>query len=219
MRLILFDLDETLIKGDSAGLWIEFCIQRGWLEKSSHQKLKFYQTQYQNSDLNMNDFIDFFLQSVEGRKIIEVQKLVDDFVKTQIKPYSEALKIVASFHNQRCIIISATADFLVAKIAQIFDIKEYIAIKCECIDDKFSGRSLGVHSFQEGKVYRLKEYLGKEYEKWMENSCFFSDSINDLALLGEVKEAIVCNGDAKLLQIAQKRNWKCLNFRLFQNAI
>lgn len=213
MKLVLFDLDETLIEGDSVKLWLEFCVREGALDEGFLKKAEFYQRQYHANSLDMDEFMSFFLQSVKNSSVEEIKSRADTFVKTQIKPYPKALSLLSSLQNHRRIIVSATADFLVERIAKMFGVEESIAIQTERIDGKFSGRSLGIHSFREGKVRRLRQYLGEEYEKWMENSTFYSDSINDLALLCEVKEPIVCNGDAQLLGIAKERGWRCVDFR------
>lgn len=138
--------------------------------------------------------------------------LVDEFIKIYIKPYEKAKELIIKYQDQRCIIISATAEFLVRKIASFLGVRESIAIKCERVGDKFSGKAYGIYSFKEGKVLRLKEYLGKDYEKWMKDSYFFSDSINDLPLLESVSKAFVCNGDEKILKIAKERKYEILTF-------
>ncbi|EDO8878067.1 HAD-IB family hydrolase [Campylobacter coli] len=212
MKLVLFDLDDTLIQGDSAKLWLKFCIEKGFLPKEYLKKIDFYQKQYHEKKLNMDEFMPFFLQSVKGEDEETVSLLVDEFIDKYIKPYEKAKMLITKYQNQRCIIISATAEFLVKKIASCSGIKESIAIKCELIDGKFSGKTRGVYSFKEGKVLRLKEYLGKDYEMWMKNSYFFSDSINDLPLLECVSKAFVCNGDEKLFELAKERKYEILNF-------
>ncbi|EOI0503991.1 HAD family hydrolase [Campylobacter coli] len=212
MKLVLFDLDDTLIQGDSAKLWLKFCIEKGLLPKEYLEKIEFYQKQYREKKLNMDEFMPFFLQSVKGEDEKKISLLVDEFIDKYIKPYEKAKTLIVKYQNQRCIVISATAEFLVKKIAFQLGIKESIAIKCELINGKFSGKTRGVYSFREGKVSRLKEYLGKDYEIWMKNSYFFSDSINDLPLLEYVSKAFVCNGDEKLLELAKERKYKILNF-------
>lgn len=99
--------------------------------------------------------------------------MIDEFINKYIKPYKKAKDLIIKYQNQRCIIISATAEFLVKKIASYLGVRESIAIKCELVDKKFSGKTEGIYSFKEGKVLRLKEYLGKDYEKWMKESYFF----------------------------------------------
>ncbi|EAJ5950219.1 HAD family phosphatase, partial [Campylobacter jejuni] len=141
-----------------------------------------------------------------------ISSLVDEFIKIYIKPYEKAKELIIKYQDQRCIIISATAEFLVRKIASFLGVRESIAIKCERVGDKFSGKAYGIYSFKEGKVLRLKEYLGKDYEKWMKDSYFFSDSINDLPLLESVSKAFVCNGDEKILKIAKERKYEILTF-------
>lgn len=149
MKLVLFDLDDTLIQGDSAKLWLKFCVEKGFLPQEYLEKIVFYQKQYQEKKLDM-----------------------DEFIKIYIKPYEKAKELIIKYQDQRCIIISATAEFLVRKIASFLGVRESIAIKCERVGDKFSGKAYGIYSFKEGKVLRLKEYLGKDYEKWMKDSFF-----------------------------------------------
>lgn len=212
MKLVLFDLDETLIKGDSTRLWLKFCIERGLLAKQNLERIDFFHKQYEEERLDMDEFMSFFLKAVKGKDEKLVSALVDEFIQKHIEFYERAKELVKSYEGQRRIVISATADFLVRKIALKLGIEEIIAMRCELVDNKFSGRALGVHTYREGKVLRLKEYLGEDYEKWMRVSYFFSDSINDLALLERVSKPVVCNADAKLLKIAKERNYELLNF-------
>lgn len=211
--LVLFDLDDTLINGDCAKLWINFCVEKKILNEAALEKNEAFKEQYKNNSLDMSEFVHFFLESVKDKSLKEVNFLVAEFIKKDIKPFKEALELVKSYKDERKIIISASADFLVKKIAKIFDIDEVIAINCELIADKFSGKTKGVYSFKDGKVLRLKQYLGKDYESLITNSIFYSDSINDLPLLESVKKPVVCNGDEKLLQIARQRGYEILNFK------
>lgn len=211
--LVLFDLDDTLINGDCAKLWINFCVEKKILNEAALEKNEAFKEQYKNNSLDMSEFMHFFLESVKNKHKDEVDKLVAEFIKKHIKPFKEALELVKSYKDERKIIISASADFLVKKIAKIFDIDEVVAINCELIADKFSGKTKGVYSFKDGKVLRLKQYLGKDYENLITNSIFYSDSINDLPLLESVKKPVVCNGDEKLLQIARQRGYEILNFK------
>lgn len=212
MKLVLFDLDETLIKGDSTRLWLKFCIERRLLAKQNLERIDFFHKQYEEERLDMEEFMSFFLKAVKGKDEKFVSALVDEFIQKHIEFYERAKELVKSYEGQRRIVISATADFLVRKIALKLGVEEIIAVKCELVDNKFSGRALGVYTYREGKVLRLKEYLGEDYEKWMKVSYFFSDSINDLALLERVSKPVVCNADAKLLKIAKERNYELLNF-------
>ena len=211
--LVLFDLDDTLINGDCAKLWINFCVEKKILNEAALEKNEAFKEQYKNNSLDMSEFMHFFLESVKDKSLQEVNFLVAEFIKKDIKPFKEALELVKSYKDERKIIISASADFLVKKIAKIFDIDEVIAINCELIADKFSGKTKGIYSFKEGKVLRLKQYLGKDYESLIKKSIFYSDSINDLPLLESVKKLVVCNGDEKLLQIARQRGYEILNFK------
>jgi len=212
--LILLDLDETLIKGDSAALWIEFCVKKGLLDKEAINKTQAFHALYNEGRLKMADFMHFFLSSIKNRSENEVENLVDEFIKAFIKPYEKALELIKKLkqENKRLIIISATADFLVSKIAKSLEINESIAIITERENGHFTGKTKGVFSFREGKIARLKEYLGDHFGILIKNASFYTDSINDLFLLELVKNPVVCNADEALRKIALERNYEILNF-------
>lgn len=115
MKLVLFDLDDTLIQGDSAKLWLKFCVEKGFLPQEYLEKIVFYQKQYQEKKFDMDEFMTFFLQSVKGKNEDRISSLVDEFIKIYIKPYEKAKELIIKYQDQRCIIISATAEFLVRK--------------------------------------------------------------------------------------------------------
>ena len=211
--LVLFDLDDTLIDGDCAKLWINFCVQKKLLSPAALEKNDFFKKEYENNSLNMKNFMDFFLESVKNKDKKVIDELVNDFIARDIKPFEKALELVRSYKKERKIIISASADFLVKKIAKLFDIKEVIAIECELVNDKFSGKTKGLYSFKEGKVLRLKQYLANDYESLIKDSVFYSDSINDLFLLEAVKRPVVCNANETFLQIAKEKGFESISFK------
>lgn len=210
--LALFDLDETLIAGDSAGKWIEFCVERKLVDSSFLEQLAAYAQQYKNKTIDMLAFMEFFLRIVAGLSESDVGALVAVFVPQKIAPlaYPSMREILHVHANDRKILISATTDFLVQPIAELFGISETIASQTERKNGIFTGHTKGVLSFGAGKVQRLQEYLGEDYKILIQDSCFYSDSINDLPLLESVKVPIVCNPDSLLAPIAQHRQWKCL---------
>lgn len=210
--MIIFDLDETLIKGDSARLWVEFCAKEGLMGADAAKKADAFHALYDEGRLDMAEFMRFFLGSVKGRSEDEIKNLVAKFIPAYIKPYKKALELVKALKNERQIIISATADFLVSQIAREFGIFECIAIQTERENGRFSGRTFGTFSFREGKITRLKEYLGKDYEALMQTASFYTDSMNDLFLLEAVKTPIACNPDPKLRQIGIERGYQILEF-------
>ena len=210
--LALFDLDETLIAGDSAGKWIEFCVERKLVDSSFLEQLAAYAQQYKNKTIDMLAFMEFFLRIVAGLSESDVGALVAVFVPQKIAPlaYPSMREILHAHAHDRKILISATTDFLVQPIAELFGISETIASQTERKNGIFTGHTKGVLSFGAGKVQRLQEYLGEDYKILIQDSCFYSDSINDLPLLESVKVPIVCNPDSLLAPIAQHRQWKCL---------
>lgn len=212
--MILLDLDKTLINGDSAALWLEFCYEKKLIEAEVITQMQNFHEDYKKAKLDMNAYLPFFLSSVKDKSKNLVHSLVLEFITCKIEPiiYKKARELIAQNTHKRLILISATNDFIVKPIALKLGIKEVIATISELKNDIFTGKSIGVPSYQEGKVLRLKEYLGTEYEKLIKQAYFYTDSINDLALLEKVAFPVACNGDEKLSQIAKERNYTRLEF-------
>lgn len=212
MSLVLFDLDNTLIDGDSASLWSEFMLLRGLVDNKFVCSEKAMMDQYATGDMSMQDYMAFTLNPLRGLPQQDIAKQTALFVQTEIKPrfYAAALEAIQAYQlaKKRLIIISATADFLVNEVAKKLGISEVIAIQTEIIDGYYSGKMVGIPSYQQGKVRRLQAYLGETYTELTSQAIFYSDSSNDLPLLNEVGYPIAINPDALLRQHAEKQGWQ-----------
>jgi len=211
MKLALFDLDNTLLDGDSDYLWGEFLIARGVVDGDWYRREndRFYQ-RYQAGELDIRAFLRFALKPLaeHPRDLLEAWR--NDFLEEQIMPRigTEALKLVDQHRNQgeTPVIITATNRFVTEPIAQLFGIDHLLATEPEVQAGQFTGEVSGTPCFQDGKLIRLKEWLGGE-TAGLEQACFYSDSRNDLPLLEAVGRPVAVNPDPALQAVAQSRGW------------
>lgn len=221
-RLALFDLDNTLLAGDSDHAWGEYLINKGLVSADEHaaKNDQFYR-QYQERTLDIHEYVEFTLAPVLHFSQDELAQMHQEFVQTFISPIvlPKAVELVNRHlvSGDYCVIITATNSFITGPIAQMFGVDKLLATDLVSRGDHFTGEILGTPCYQSGKVDRLNEWLNSDQEitaeVGLEDSIFYSDSINDLPLLKQVKEAVVVDGDEGLLNEAKGRNWKCVSLR------
>ncbi|OYD25702.1 HAD family hydrolase [Oceanimonas baumannii] len=217
MKLAIFDLDETLIAGDSATLWLEFLAKRGLVSDALLAEERRLMEDYYAGTLDMNAYMALTLAPLEGQRPEEVVPLVTEFIRQHIAPivYPQARERLDWHRTQghRCLVISATGEHLVRPIAQYLGVADAIGVQTDIVNGHYSGRPTGIFSFQHGKVVRLGHWL---QEQGLEHGfCYgYSDSHNDLALLEYVDKAAVINGDETLNALAAERGWQQLNWTL-----
>ena len=211
MALVIFDLDETLIHGDCATLWSEQMGRLGWVDPDSFmRKNNELMAAYSRGELAMEEFMDFSLEPMIGRTPEEVAHLVEPWVEDIIEPliYSDATKTIAR-HRQngdRILVISASGTHLVTPIAARIGIDEVLGIELDVAHGVYSGKTVGVLTYREGKVARLTQWLEQEGES-LEGAYFYSDSRNDLPLLSKVDYPQVVNPDPVLRTHAEQAGW------------
>jgi HAD superfamily hydrolase (TIGR01490 family) len=220
VKLTLFDLDNTLLNGDSDFEWSQFLIRIGILDRELFevQNLAFYE-QYKAGTLDIHEFLDFQLKplSRHARKTLDEwhERFMGESVLPMITPAARALVKQHREAGDICVIITATNRFVTAPIAREFGIEHLIATDPEEIQGEFTGRVSGVPSFREGKITRLNLWLAQH--GWtlesFSDSTFYSDSLNDLPLLSIVRQPIAANPDPTLLAHAEKQGWRIVNLR------
>ncbi|MBI4809234.1 MAG: HAD family hydrolase [Nitrosomonadales bacterium] len=220
MNLALFDLDNTLLSGDSDFEWSQFLIEQGVLDRELFEakNLAFYE-QYKAGTLDIHEFLDFQLKplSRHARKMLD--EWHEGFMRRKVRPMmgDKARELVAKHKmaGDICVIITATNSFVTAPIAREFGIEHLIATDPEEKDGEFTGRVAGVPSFRDGKVLRMENWLAQRGWNWESfgDTCFYSDSLNDLPLLSKVKRPVAVDPDATLLKHAQKQGWTVISLR------
>ena len=218
MRLTLFDLDHTLLDGDSDQLWCEFLMDRGVLPRDPFEVRNRQMAQdYAAGVVSAQAFCDFYIGTLAGRSAGEWQALRRDYVDERIVPRipAAALELVARHRDAGDLVLltTATCRFLSELSTVHLGIAQLIATECETdADGRFTGRSRGVPNMREGKVQRLQQWLAAQQLMLADcESTLYSDSINDLPLLSAVKRAVAVNPDALLAAEAATRGWPVIN--------
>ena len=220
MNLAIFDLDNTLLDGDSDYSWGLYLVKNGYLDEVEYkeQNQKFFD-EYQAGKLDIFAFAEFQFQFLKNnsRKFLNIIR--SDYIDKIIKPM--ILKKAVDLVNQhkeagdRLLIITATNSFITKPIGELFGIDELIGTDPEEHLGEFTGKVKGTPSFKEGKVTRLFDWLDEKNLKLVdfEETFFYSDSHNDLALLEAVTNPVVVNGDKILLEKAHEKNWPKLHLK------
>ena len=208
-RLALFDLDNTLLNGDSDHAFGEYLIDKGLVDAEAHRAAndRFYQDYVQNR-LDIHAYVQFTLGPVLPLPAAELQALISDYAEAVIRSMvtDQALELVHS-HKEAgdyCAIITATNALLTT----------LLATDLEQADGRLTGKIAGIPCFQQGKVAKLQQWLmtiGEQEGIGQQHSIFYSDSSNDLPLLEWSTEPVVVNPDAKLARIAEQNQWRRLD--------
>ena len=220
MRLALFDLDNTLLAGDSDYEWGQFLVDRGVLDRESYEaQNRAYYDQYVAGTLDIHEFLGFALRPLAAHTRAELERWHAEFMAARIVPMIApgARKLVRRHRDagDLCAIITATNSFVTAPIAREFGVPHLIATEPEAQDGRFTGRVAGIPCFREGKVRRLDEWLaglGRRLADYEESS-FYSDSHNDLPLLERVTRPVAVDPDEQLAAQARRRGWAVLSLR------
>jgi len=217
MPLALFDLDNTLLAGDSDYAWGEFLVHENKVDPDHYARMneQFYED-YQQGKLDIYEYLRFALAplaALEPQDLVELhRKFMNEVISKMWLPAAEALVEKHRAAGDQLMIISATNRFIVEPICHRFGISEIIATEPEQIEGRYTGRVAGVPSYQQGKVTRLQQWLDERGET-LEGSSFYSDSINDLPLLKVVDQAVAVNPDELLLAESKQRGWPVLDLR------
>ncbi|WP_457673545.1 histidinol-phosphatase [Thiolapillus sp.] len=214
MALVLFDLDNTLLAGDSDYLWGEFLGEQGLVDPDYYaaENERFYR-EYKEGKLDIFEFLNFSLKPLSERSMEELQELHRRFMEEKIQPLiTRDAKMLVDMHRMRgdkLLIITATNAFVTAPIAAAFGIDNLLATEPEIVDGRYTGRVAGTPCFREGKVERLEAWL-RDHDHSLGNAWFYSDSHNDLPLLEKVTHPIPVDPDEELSRVAEERGWPVL---------
>ena len=220
VNLALFDLDNTLLSGDSDFEWSQFLVDQGVLDRELFEakNLAFYE-QYKAGTLNIAEFLDFQLKplSRHARKVLDAWH--EEFMRRKVRPMmGQAARDLVAKHKTAgdvCVIVTATNSFVTAPIAREFGVEHLIATDPEQVQGEFTGRVAGVPSFREGKVLRMEQWLAERGWNWdsFAETWFYSDSLNDLPLLAKVRHPVAVDPDATLRAHAGKQGWTVISLR------
>ena len=217
VALAIFDLDNTLLNGDSDYLWGQFLAQQGRVDAKHYEKenQRFYD-EYVAGNLDIYEFLEFSLAPLSQMEMDELNQLHNQFMDECIRPVittrSRTLIQQHIDQNDTLLIITATNLFITAPIAEELGIPNILATEPEIINNRYSGKVSGIPCFREGKVERLATWL-KETGGNLADSYFYSDSHNDLPLLEMVKKPIAVDPDDTLRSHAEMKGWDIISLR------
>jgi HAD superfamily hydrolase (TIGR01490 family) len=217
MALALFDLDNTLLDGDSDFLWGCFLAERGIVDGESYQaqNQRFYD-QYLAGSLDIREFLRFQLKPLASHPRCQLEAWREHYLHEKIDPIllPKARDLLQQHreHGDRLVIITATNRFITAPIAQRYGVTDLLATEPEIIDGEYTGEVTGTPCFRDGKVIRLAEWLVRHREQ-LDGSYFYSDSHNDLPLLERVEHPVAVDPDDRLRAHATRHHWPIISLR------
>lgn len=217
MALAIFDLDHTLLAGDSDHAWGEFLIAHGVVDADSYRAINdSYYAQYRAGTLNILDFLAFALAPLARLDRAKLEALRAQFVETRVRPMvAPGTPALLDKHRARgdtLVIITATNRFVTAPIARLLEVEHLIATEPEEFDGRFTGRVAGTPCYREGKVTRLNEWMRGHAVNLKESWCY-SDSHNDLPLLERAEHPVAVDPDSTLRREALTRGWPIISLR------
>nr|WP_320136268.1 HAD family hydrolase [uncultured Amphritea sp.] len=217
MSLAIFDLDNTLLNGDSDHAWGEFLCTKGIVDTQAYRQANdyFYQ-QYKSGTLDIVEFLEFALKPLSEHEPEVLEQLHQEFMQTTIAPMmlKKAATLLQKHRDQGdyLLIITATNRFVTGPIAALLGVDDTLATEPEMIDGRYTGKVSGTPCFQAGKVERLNAWLEQTGHS-MEDSYFYSDSINDKPLLERVTHPVAVDPDELLKQAAEENGWPIISLR------
>lgn len=227
MKLTLFDLDHTLLPIDSADTWSHHVVRTAERDEQSRRdwarRIEQFAHEYRAGTFDIDAYVAFQMELLARHSRADLDNwrraFADLFVLPAIR--SEARALIDSHRAAGSVvaIVTGTNRYVTRPIARAFGVDHLLAVQPEDSDGRFTGRHVGTHTYGSGKVEAVQRWLallGTRLED-LEDSAFYSDSINDLPLLERVRRPVVTNGDDRLLEIARERGWETL--QLFEASI
>jgi len=220
MNLALFDLDNTLLAGDSDFEWAQFLISKGVLDREVHEaKNQAFYDDYKAGTLNIHAFLEFQLAPLARHARTELDAWHREFVETRIRPIiGSVARALVQRHldgGDLCAIVTATNSFVTGPICREFGIPHLVATIPAQENGQFTGAPRGLPAFREGKITRVDAWLEALGLWWgaFEQSWFYSDSLNDLPLLQKVSHPVAVDPDDTLRAHAAAQGWPILSLR------
>lgn len=217
MALAIFDLDNTLLCGDSDHLWGDFLVEQGAVDAEIYKQAndRFYR-EYNEGKLDIFEFLHFSLKPLSKHPLAKLHGWREQFVAEKIEPIilPAGLQLIQKHQDagDTLLIITATNSFVTTPIAQRLNIEHLIATTPEIINGCYTGQVAGTPSYKEGKVERLNQWLTHNHHN-LDGSCFYSDSHNDIPLLEIVDKPVAVDPDDALTKHAQSNGWPIITLR------
>ena len=218
MALAIFDLDHTLLSGDSDHAWGQYLVDRNLVDPADHQRRNdYFYEQYKAGTLDIHEYLSFALKPLTEHPLTLMLEERAAFLKDRIAPLiSQKSRDLIAKHKtagDTLLIITATNGFVTYPIAELLGIEHIIAPEPELVDGAYTGGIVGIPSFQQGKVTRLNDWL-EQQQLDLQGSYFYSDSHNDLPLLEVVDHPVAVDPDDTLKARAEQQGWPIISLCL-----
>jgi HAD superfamily hydrolase (TIGR01490 family) len=215
--LAIFDLDNTLLAGDSDYLWGQFLVEKGAVDgiEYERQNQRFYD-EYRQGLLDIQEFLSFSLKPLAENPLETLLSWRAEFMERKMRPIilESARALLARHRGQgdTLLIVTATNRFVTEPLAEALGVDELLATEPEWQDGRYTGRVVDTPCFREGKLTRVQRWLrGTDFD--LARSSFYSDSHNDLPLLEAVGQPVAVDPDATLQRHAESRGWPIITLR------
>jgi HAD superfamily hydrolase (TIGR01490 family) len=220
LRLTLFDLDNTLLAGDSDYGWGEFAVRHRLVDPETYERrnAQFY-ADYRAGRLDQVAYLEFCLEPLARRTAAELDQwhrlFMTETIEPMMTPNGRALVRERIDAGDLVAIVTSTNSFITGPIARAYGIEHLVASEAELADGRYTGRIVGVPAFREGKIVRVGEWLARRGSRLadFDQSWFYSDSTNDLPLLEAVTHPVAVDPDDGLRRIAEARGWPIVSLR------
>jgi len=213
--LVIFDLDNTILNGDSDYAMINYLVHTQALDERAGKQNQIFIEDYQRGELDFDAYTTFALSAYVGMTRSEINEYMLPFVARVIEPMINtlALKIIHD-HGDRgdtILLASATNELIVQPIAKRLDIQNVIGTQVKFINDKCTGEYIPPSALGEGKLKLVQQWMQRNNFDDFSGVTFYSDSINDLPLLEAVDFPKAVNPDAMLEKISLERGWEIID--------
>ncbi|MGE4533543.1 HAD family hydrolase [Halomonas sp.] len=217
MSLAIFDLDNTLLSIDSDHAWGEFLLEQGAVDPVAYREANDrFLADYEAGTLDIHAFLEVALRPLAENSPEQLAAWHQQFMASKIEPHilakGEELLARHRTRGDTLLIVTATNRFITGPIAERLGVDDLIAVEPEVVDGRYTGRVSGTPSYREGKVVRLEAWLADK-EHTLDDTWFYSDSHNDLALLELVEYPVAVDPDPSLREVAEARGWRIISLR------
>ena len=216
LRLALFDLDHTLLSGDSDVLWCDFLIDQGLLEARSRERSDEMAARYAAGTIIPRAYYDFYAGTLAGYEPSNLRALRERFLCEVVRPrIPEDARALLQRHRDAgdTLVLTTATNRVISELTAIdLGMDHYICTELEQVDGRLTGRTSGDLNMRAGKIVRLRQWLSGlgQPDRLLKEASFYSDSINDLALLSVVRRPIVVDPDPRLESAAVRKGWAVL---------
>jgi HAD superfamily hydrolase (TIGR01490 family) len=215
-NLAIFDLDNTILNGDSDYSWINFLIDIDYVDKDEYEKKnQYFYDKYYEGKLDYDEWAEFALSTIKGKRPEEIENLLNKFLSSVIEPMINiyALRLLHNHYHKNDVMLlaSATNSVIVNPIAKRLGFENIVATEVEIVNGVYSGKFQNTPALGEGKLQKVREWMRRNDFSDFKNTTFYSDSINDFPLLLAVNKAVAVNPDNKLREECEKRSWEIVD--------